>query len=475
MSVGRPGGHLVRKIVSKARRTLCGPDAVSSLCHGFSFAAAVVPASAGQESSPPPSAAAIEITAPADAKLTVNGRICTTSTVVQIGGGRQQNRISVVKACCNDGSAMTERVHIAPGSHFAVAFPAPADQRQLEVQSGPACMVRFVAFGPDGRFAAAATNYGRAVLWDTLTGDKVRTFGENVVAIALSKDGRRLLTGSSDGKSILWNIRTGEPAQKFAGDAGLACVAIRPDGKYVLTGSWDNTATLWDVRTAKRARVFAGHTGAVTSVAFAADGREAVTGSVDATAILWDVATGEKLRVFNGHEGTINAVAVRPNGQQLLTGSNDGAAVLWDETTGRRVQLFERRTNASRRSGERVESAAFSPDGQQVAICFSGLASGFATGPTNVAGLTEQSAKEITAVSEIEVWDIVKGKKGSRLRGTGGISRIGRVQSRRSAAASSKLGQTACSGPMEHFDGRGGPRIRPSDVRGLGGGQRVGL
>ncbi|RMF78970.1 MAG: TIR domain-containing protein, partial [Chloroflexi bacterium] len=78
-------------------------------------------------------------------------------------------------------------------------------------------------------------------------------------------------------------------------------------------------------------RRFAGHSDAVFSVAFSPDGQRLLSGScgrrdengpscVEGEMILWDVATGERLRTFAGHTDRVNSVAFSPDGQRLLSG-----------------------------------------------------------------------------------------------------------------------------------------------------------
>jgi WD40 repeat protein len=70
-----------------------------------------------------------------------------------------------------------------------------------------------------------------------------------------SSDGKRALSGSSDKTIKLWNTETGQLIRSFEGHAkAIKRLVISPDGSRVLSGSEDGAAKLWDATTGQSIR-----------------------------------------------------------------------------------------------------------------------------------------------------------------------------------------------------------------------------
>ena len=228
-----------------------------------------------------------------------------------------------------------------------------------------------IAYSPDGRRLAVATNIG-IWLYDASTYAEVNAIARHtrlVYSVAFSHDSFMLAVGYYD-TLRLWDAGNGKHVRTLEGHVGgVDCVAFSPDGFTLASGAWDRTIRLWDTRTGEGLHTLTGHEDRVQSVAFSLDGFTLATGSDDDTIRLWDVRTGEAIKTLqdNSRRGEY-AVAFSPDGLTLAGGrspngvgasSPPGRIELWDTHTWGHVQTLE---------GHRatVGWVAFSPDGDML-------------------------------------------------------------------------------------------------------------
>jgi WD40 repeat protein len=175
---------------------------------------------------------------------------------------------------------------------------------------------RRIVFSPDGRLLAAGTSK-RVFLWDTSTGQLVRTLEghlDYVGALAFTPDGKTLACGSIgigvlqyQGEIKLWDVATGELRRMWGQQEGGAfgrAIAISPDGRLLavagqLISEWrfQSVVRLWDVASGIRKYTFlvqavsAGDSGGrdIRRLTFSPDGRTLAAGHNDGTLQLWTV------------------------------------------------------------------------------------------------------------------------------------------------------------------------------------------
>ena len=208
------------------------------------------------------------------------------------------------------------------------------------VLSGHSAQVNRIAYAPDGRTLATASDDRSVRLWEieSLQSRQLRGHTAPVVALAIGPDGRTIASGSGDwrnpkqpGELKLWDAVSGASVADLKGHAGpVFSVAFSPDGKTLASGSADGLVKLWDLaKRAELAKLDFGTGVWVRGLVFTPDGKTLASAHWD-TVRLWDLATKKHVTDLKGHSEEINALAISPDGAMLATASRDRTAVLWD-------------------------------------------------------------------------------------------------------------------------------------------------
>jgi eukaryotic-like serine/threonine-protein kinase len=200
----------------------------------------------------------------------------------------------------------------------------------------------FVTFDPTGRNLIREGPEHTVQVHDAQTGKVVGVVGRHdrqIWGMAFSPDARHLATASNDGTVQVWAwdpARLGqrqEPEPISVRVQGFGNrVAFSPDGGRLATGGEGNTVKIWDAKTGEERETLRGHTGDVFAVAFSPDGRWLATAGEDTTVRLWDAKSWELRRALRGHTGIVGTLAFSPDSRRLASGSRDRTLKVWDAT-----------------------------------------------------------------------------------------------------------------------------------------------
>jgi eukaryotic-like serine/threonine-protein kinase len=227
--------------------------------------------------------------------------------------------------------------------------------------------VNVVRWSPDGTRIASGSADKTVQIWDRLkTRSKItyRRHGSSIADLAWSPDGHALASCSGEGAVHVWDASTGEDIILYWGHGtAVYALAWSPDGQHIASVSEDQIIQIWSTATAKLLLTYTGHCDRqwawVQTVAWSPDGESLASGDINGIIRVWMAASGKTIAMCRGRAAPISSVTWSPDGTFLASASEDGLVSLWEAKTGKKLL-------ALRHAGP-VYAAAWSPDGRRLA------------------------------------------------------------------------------------------------------------
>jgi len=153
---------------------------------------------------------------------------------------------------------------------------------------------------------------------------------------------------------------------RFRHGSQLSALAFSPDGKIIASGGLQSPIRLWDANSGKPCGTLVGPKACVFSLMFSADGKRLVSAGSESTnhleggkLVLWDFAAKKPVWTVD-HDQWVRAAAFSPDGQTVAMSCDDGALLLLDAATGKEGHSLGK-------AGRFGSGVAFSSDGKLVA------------------------------------------------------------------------------------------------------------
>jgi WD40 repeat protein/serine/threonine protein kinase len=260
---------------------------------------------------------------------------------------------------------------------FVQIFDANSGRRTV-IYSGHTEEVAAVGWSPDGKLIASGGQDQTVQVWASTSGAKILTYKghtDRVNAVSWSSDSRLIASGGEDKTVQVWSAVNGELAFNFLGHtAGVLCAGWQPNNSSLASGSWDGTLRDWatvqhgDHFTAgEQIFSYGGHgKNEVYALAWSPHGSFIASAGADQTVQISNGDDGTpRLPFFTDHQSKthvnpVRSVAWSPDGNLIASGDTDGNVYVW-KTAGRKTIFIYRGHKGA------VNALAWSPDGKTIA------------------------------------------------------------------------------------------------------------
>ena len=291
--------------------------------------------------------------------------------------------------------------------------------------------VTSVAWSPNGKFVASATQNGNIRVWNVTNGGTFYAYQDqntndntynsttgNYNSLAWSPDGKYIAFGDNDSmvriveisnkhlsyihasssvvvNTVVWSpsgtyiafggdnaivyvaqFSSKKTITTFPNDAPLTALAWSRDGKLIASGGIDGKIHVWNTLTGKNIFNPSDYGGKVTSLAWSPTSSTIlVSGSSDPSdsqVHIWDTTKGDAenpIITYRKNAGGVNGIAWSPDGKEIASVGNGGTLRIWDVATGYDFSVYQDYLHSTLSNTDiEVSAVGWSSDGKSIAI-----------------------------------------------------------------------------------------------------------
>ncbi len=200
-----------------------------------------------------------------------------------------------------------------------------------------------IAFNPDGKKIVSGSSDRTVKIWDSLTGQCLKTFyGHNrpVLSVAFSPHGNTI--ASCGGHSIikLWNLQSGECFQTIEERASYI-IKFNSNGLILASGHTSGIVKLWDTNNGQCIQTLGKLGNPIISMIFSHDGKFIAYGSYDGTVTVWDINNSQSVAILQQQFSSPWCLAFSTDSNLLAVGRDSEVIQLWDIKTGKIIACFQ--------------------------------------------------------------------------------------------------------------------------------------